>query len=267
MSFDTNKKSNIVLDPRHITVNKTDPGISLTRLSGVQGTRLTKRFYKDEQGQIQKESQPLFSKGKAETLTLKKLSDIEGIVNSLNSHQAIATGTFDKSSCPIVTKNNFSDSQYESGTRTRSKEHMSQPEHGLVLLDYDSDPHMPEHMKCKSLVEAMTKLFSAVPELAGVGYSAIGSSSNGIEDEKTGAPYSGGGGMHIYITVKGVELDQLQQYLKVRLWNAGMGFISFARNGAMLKRTLIDLSVLSPERLIYEAKPVLGEGVGQKECV
>ena len=42
---------NQCIDPRHIKVSKVDTGISLTRLSGVQGTRLTKRFYKDEQGE------------------------------------------------------------------------------------------------------------------------------------------------------------------------------------------------------------------------
>ena len=255
---------NQCIDPRHIKVGNVGSNISLTCLSGTPGDRLTKRFHKDEQGQIQKESQPLFSNGEAKTVSIKKLSDIEGLVNSLKSHQAIATGIFDVPNCPIVTKRNFSDSKYESGTRTRSKEHMRQPDCGVVLLDYDTNQYIPELLRSNSPAELMEKLVSAVPELAGVGYSAIGSSSNGIFDDKTGAPYSGGGGIHIYIAVEDIELDQLQQLLKVRLWNASMGFISFARNGAMLERTLFDMSVLSPERLIYEAKPVLDEGIGQR---
>lgn len=255
------------IDPRLIIVNKVDTNVSLTRLSGAPGARLTKRFYKNEQGQIQKESQPRFSNGEAETITLKKLSDIAGIVNSLDSHQAIATGIFDVAKCPIVTKSNFSVGKYESGVRTRSKEHMSQPDLGVILLDYDSDSYMPESMRCKSPDELMDKLIKAIPEFNGIAYTSVGSSSNGIFDEKTEAPYSGGGGIHIYIAVKGIELDLLRQLMKVKLWNADLGYLSYARHGAMLERTLFDMSVLSPERLVYEAKPILGKGVGQKERV
>ena len=146
------------IDPRNITVNKADSSISLTRLSGAQNDRLTKRFYKDEQGQIQKESQPRFSNGEAVTLKLKKLSDIEGIVNSLEPHQAIATGIFDVPNCPIVTKSQYSSDDKQKLVRTRSKEHMSQPKTGLTLLDYDTDSYMPESMRCKSPDELMDKI-------------------------------------------------------------------------------------------------------------
>lgn len=252
------------IDPRLITLGST---ISLTRFTGAPGTRLTKRFVKNEQGQIIKESQPQFFGGEAETISLKKLSDIEDVTDSLLSNQCISTGVFDRSLCPIVIKKDFSDGAYDSGTRTRSKDHMNQPDSGLILLDYDTDRYMPESMRCTSPDELMTKLINAIPELEGVGYSAAGSSSNGIFDESTGEPYQGGGGMHIYIAVKGIDLDQLQRTLPVKLWNAGLGYISFARNGAMLERTLFDLSVLSPERLIFEAKPQLSEGIAQKERV
>ena len=50
----------------------------------------------------------------------------------------------------------------------------------------------------------------------------------------------------------------------VHLWINGLGYIAFARNGAMLERTVIDPTVLSPERLIYEANPVLGEGLTRR---
>ena len=206
------------IDPRHITVDKVDLNISLTRFTGTPGTRLTKRFLKDDKGRIVKESQPQFFGGEAETIKLKKLSDIEDVTNSLKSNQCISTGIFDVSKCPIVTKKDFSDEKYEAGTRTRSKEHMSQPDTGLVLFDYDPDPYMPEHLKCHSPEEVIAKISDAMPELEGVGYFASGSSSNGIFDEKTEAPYQGGGGMHIYIAVKGVELEKLQDLLKVRVF-------------------------------------------------
>jgi len=125
---------------------------------------------------------------------------------------------------------------------------MSHPQCGLILLDYDSDPHMPEGLKCNSPEEFMAMLVKAVPEFDGVGYSAISSSSNGIYDQETKKAFKGGGGMHIYIAVENAYLDALKEIIKVRLWNEGFGYISLARNGALLERTITDLAVFSPER-------------------
>ncbi|RDH82470.1 MAG: hypothetical protein DIZ80_09265 [endosymbiont of Galathealinum brachiosum] len=264
MSYDINQKTKEKTDPRLITINKVAQEISLTRFTGTPGSRLTKNFVKDSQGKIQKESQPQFSNGEAETLKIKKLSDLEEVTQNLQPNQCIATGTFNLATCNITTKSNFSDNKYELSFRTRSKEDMHRPEFGIGLFDYDQDDYMPENMKCNSPDELMKKLVTAIPEFEGMGYSAVGSSSNGIIDEITAAPFQSNGGMHIYIALKSIDLDQLKQFIKVRLWNSGLGYISYARNGAMLERTLLDLSVLSPERMIYEAKPVLGEGISQK---
>ena len=241
--------------------------ISLTRIIGSSGSRLTKKFTLEQDGLIRKEGQPNFFNGTAKTVCIDQLSDIQGITQSLSSRECICTGVYNVDSCSVVTKEKYQKSEDTSNIRTRSKDHLHQPEYSLALLDYDPDKYMPPTFKCDSAKVLMDLMVKAMPELEGIGFSAIGSSSNGIYNNDSGAPYEGGGGLHAYIAIKGVDMEQLQQLLKVRLWNAGFGYISFARNGAMLERTIIDLSVLSPERLIYEARPVLGEGVGQKERV
>ena len=110
----------------------------------------------------------------------------------------------------------------------------------------------------------MAILCQAAPQLASVAYSGAGSCSSGIRVTATGTAYQGGGGLHVYIVIKGVDLEKLRRYLVVHLWINGLGYIAFARNGAMLERTVIDPTVLSPERLIYEANPVLGEGLTRR---
>ncbi len=167
--------------------------------------------------------------------------------------------------CRIVTQSNYEEDDFDRGIRTRNKNHMQQPSIGLALLDYDTNPHMPEHISCDTPEALMTKAIEACPELAGIAYSACGSASSGVFKKDTGEAYASGGGMHIYLAIKNVDLEQLRRFLEARLWNAGFGYIAFAKNGAMLVRTVIDTSVLSPERLIYESRPVLGEGIGQKE--
>jgi len=240
----------------------TTGGLKLSRLSGPGNTRLTKE-YRLAQGSIQKVSQPDFYGGQAKTETIPNLKGIERLTSSLGSNECIATGVFDIPACNIVTKAKYAELSDLSGIRTRSKDHMKQPERGLILLDHDTDPHMPESIKADTPQMLMEKLAPAIPKLAEVAYSGSGSSSSGIYSIDFKVLFSGGGGLHVYVATQGIDLPRLQQYLRVKLWNAGLGYIGFARNGAMLTRFIIDLSVLSSERLIYEASPILGEGVGQ----
>ncbi len=238
--------------------------IRLTKFEGPEDSRLTKKFILNEESYIRKQSAPQYYKGRAQTITLKGLSDIERVTQSLDTHECIGLGVFDIDDCQIVSKRDFEECDHDQGIRTRSKDHLSEPDVKLVLLDYDPDPYMPQDLQCASVEGLMAKLVEAIPEFEGIGYSGAPSTSAGIYKEGSDESYPGGG-FHVYFVVQGVSLADLQCFLKVRLWNAGMGFISFARNGAMLERTIIDLSVLSPERLIYESRPVLGEGLKQKE--
>jgi len=239
--------------------------ITLTQFSGPPNSRLTKAFTLDDHGNIDKDSTPNFSSGQATSVNINNLREIEPIIESLETNQCIATGAFDEATCKIVTVDGYRDMDDRSGFRTRTKEHMRQPGVGLALLDYDPSPHMPSAIRCNSPEALMTKVIKACPELEGTGYSACGSASSGIYKKDTNEPNMGGGGMHIYIAIENVDLEQFRRFLEVRLWLAGFGYIAFARNGAMLVRSIIDTSVLSHERLIYEARPILGEGIGQKD--
>jgi len=111
----------------------------------------------------------------------------------------------------------------------------------------------------------MDILTTALPELSGVEYSGRCSSSSGIYKTDTGEPYRSSG-LHVYIPFVG-DIKEFQTFMKVKLWNAGLGYIGFARNGAMLERCVIDLTVMSPERLIYEAPPTLSDGISRKQPV
>jgi len=50
-----------------------------------------------------------------------------------------------------------------------------------------------------------------------------------------------------------------------RCWLEGQGYIKVSKTGSMLVRQLIDASVFSPERLVFEASPTLGDGIEQLE--
>lgn len=235
--------------------------ITFTRFRGPEGSRLTKVFSLDKKSNICKESQPKFASGTAETIKIEKPSELENFIEGLGPNECISTGIFDIPSCKIVTKDRLTDSLADVDVRSRSKDQMRQPYRGLALLDHDPSPYMPKNLRCASPKDLMAKMQTAVPKLIFVAYLGAGSCSNGIYITATNEPYQGGGGVHVYIPVENVDLEALALFLKVNLWNAGFGFMAFARNGAMLPRCIVDLSVLSPERLIYEAIPILGDGL------
>ncbi|MBF0220542.1 MAG: hypothetical protein HQL49_13590 [Gammaproteobacteria bacterium] len=235
--------------------------ISFTRFSGSVGSRLTKSFTLNADQTITKESQPNFSAGTAETIQVESLQAFGDIVNGLQPHQCIATGIFFESTTQVVPQ-----SQYrENGkAKPRTLEHMQQPNPGLLLFDYDSDLDMPEKLQCHSVAELMGKLAEAIPELQGVGYIGRKSSSGCVVRETDNSPYHSHG-MHCYVVVTGVDLPILKERIMNRLWLVGLGYIKLACNGAMLERAVIDLAVISPERLIYEAAPQVGKGLKLSE--
>jgi len=214
----------------------------------------------DDDGSINKTSQPNFINGTAVTVEIQDLLELPGVLDALKSNECIATGIFDIPDCLIVPKKSATE---QPTTRSRSKESMTQPTPGLVLLDYDPNSYMPADLVCESAEAVMEKIAAAIPEFATIGYVGAGSCSSGVYREATGEKYLGGG-IHVYIVLNSNDLDALKDYLEVKLWNAGLGYIALAKNGARLKRTIVDLSVLSQERLIYEAAPILGKGLARE---
>ena len=90
------------------------------------------------------------------------------------------------------------------------------------------------------------------------------SSSSGLYDARTGAPLPAGGGEHVYFVADDQSqhkaiLDAFQRLA----WMKGYGRLELSRNGATLIRGPVDVSVGSPERLIYEGAPELEHPIAQ----
>ena len=240
--------------------------LSLTRFIAPVDSTLAKEFVLDESGEIVKKSHAQLSRGLAKTETLEHgLESLPGLIADLEPHECLSTGVFDVPKCRVIAQSaeNPSDSSFP--VRHRTKEAMRQPSLGLILLDHDPSARMPERFKCNRPSELMALLVEAIPILADAGWVGRGSSSQGVFNKKTRKPYPGVGGLHVFIASTVINLDQLKEYLEARIWLAGYGFVELARNGRRLLRTPIDLSVLSPERLIFEAAPILGPGVAKEE--
>ncbi|MFG6105386.1 hypothetical protein U2F10_24240 [Leptothoe sp. EHU-05/26/07-4] len=142
---------------------------------------------------------------------------------------------------------------------SRSKEYYQWPEDThAVLLDHDPEPSQPE-LDADQFWQA---LVSCVPELERCGRVVTMSTSSSIYDKATGACLKPATGHHTYLMVRG-DVERLKRILKVRTWLNGHGFHKLARANAQTgvtaihQRTLVDLSVFSAERLVYEAGAIV----------
>lgn len=233
--------------------------IEYTVLTASKG-RSTIAFTLNGEGQIQADCVPYFISGTARTESITYVTDLKDVIARLAPNECLATGVFDIPHSNIALTADLTADRLKDAVRARTQEHMRQPTPGLLLLNHAPSPRMPEHMRCNSPTEFMEKLASIAPEFAGIEYCGAASASNGIINVKTGEVH-GHDGLHCYILIDEADLRALREWLRAKCWLGGYGYIELGRNGVMLERCIVDITVLSPERLIYEAKPVLGGGL------
>ena len=101
-------------------------------------------------------------------------------------------------------------------------------------------------------------LCTVVPSLANAARVIRQSTSHGLRNKKTGETYPSSGGFHCAVAVvDGADIPRFLADLHDRLWLAGLGWGMVSAAGSFLERALIDRAVGSPERLIFEAPPVI----------
>ena len=194
--------------------------------------------------------------GKIETLSAS-LSSLESMFQKgLGRNQALGNGIRkpEFTDIPFITTKNKVKAG-ESIARTKDFiEYSKDP--AFCLLDSDNNDF--------TLQETRSNLLKIMPELENVGMLLVSSSSAGIHKSEESPPEERKSSCHIYIIVEcGERIPDLGKFIEYRAWAHGFGHIKFSSTGAMLKRHLFDDAVYSPERLIYEAPPILGTGISQ----
>ena len=96
------------------------------------------------------------------------------------------------------------------------------------------------------------------------------STSSGLSHAETGEEFPGSGGRHDYILLaEQVDARRFLEALHKRAWLAGLGWLMVGAAGQLLERSIVDVSVGSPERLVFEGAPVVvapaGAGPGRAE--
>ena len=132
---------------------------------------------------------------------------------------------------------------------------------GWLLLDYDTRG-LPEAVS--SRIERLGGILNALryvwPELDNGDFVVRPSSSAGVH--VVGEPAPKISGFHMFVRLKrAADIPQALKALHYRCWLHGLGYHMISRSGHLLDRSIVDITVGSPERLIFTAPPVLGKGI------
>ena len=226
-----------------------------------------KRFFLDDDGQLQKQANGLFSKGYVTVQNASCAQELATLAQSLTPQDAFCLGQprganiF--SAAPVATR------QTQQALANRSVPILSRTKddfsfglgEGWLLLDYDTKG-LPEAVF--SRIERLGGILNALryvwPELDNGDFVVRPSSSAGVH--VVGEPAPKISGFHMFVRLKrAADIPQALKALHYRCWLHGLGYHMISRSGHLLDRSIVDITVGSPERLIFTAPPVLGEGI------
>lgn len=231
--------------------------VPTAKLCVITSTRehLCKEFFIDENRQIDKKSHGVMSEGSIESFDLN-LTELKRAIKSLNNEEALCIGSR-KPEFEAISSLTTSSKVVDGETIARSKNYFEfNDAPAFMVLDYDEKDLTPS--------ELHRKLLELVPEFEGVGMLIVPSSSAGVYFSRDTQPTEIKSSCHIYmIAEKGSCIPEIGEFIKYRAWEAGLGFIKISKAGSVLERHIFDDAVYSPERLVFDAPPLLGKGLSQ----
>lgn len=186
--------------------------------------------------------------GRAEVRELANLADLPAVLDALTPNQAVTAGVPIVGNTPLTTRRG---TEFNPDAVARTNEAFRYTDApALFLIDVDTE--LAEYNNVGDVLDALE---SASPWLTQALRLARPSASSFVGDR-------GLRGVHVYVGVsRGTDIPALAKRLQVDQWRAGRGRVIISKSGALLVRQLSDALVYQPSRLMFEAVPVLGEGV------
>lgn len=203
----------------------------------------------DADGKLRKASRAALTNGRVEQRRFPDLLTFLEAVGEMGAHQAIGFGACEFPSARVVTTKCLTTlSPADEQIVARTKDFFSfHPEPGVLQVDYDPPPGAAP-LNPGEVVKLLRK---AVPELNVVTMCSKPSSSSHLW-HPDGSSLAGLNGAHIFIPVQDATLiPQFGQTIVDRLWLAGNGRMKISAAGLVTESTILDQSVLSPERLCF----------------
>jgi uncharacterized protein (DUF927 family) len=253
--------------------------LEFTRFTSTDGP-MTKRITRLPCGDVEKDSSPCrMSNGSAVTrqLPLSADGDATAALEALSSelvgldqNQAIALGVFNdraRDREPVSVTLKATEAHPVTWARSQTNMLFRPGWPALVLLDRDTKwdtPQIHDHLDRAFSGDWLVGVESVATGLSAAALLRRSSTSAGIFDAATGTPLPGGSGEHAYFVAKdGADIPRALAVLIKRLCIADLSALVVSKAGGMLVRALVDGTVASPERLVFEAPPLLGPGLAR----
>jgi hypothetical protein len=201
--------------------------------------------------------------GVARVECMHDLQSYATLINSLSSQEFICLGTIKEAFKPrqdekvrVVSRRIYASLADKKGDITRTLDYFEFSACvGPMLLDIDFKG-MPADVRLKG--KPWDIPVSLFPMLENAAWVERSSTSSGVYDAKTGKSYERSGGSHIYPIVQDArDIPRVIEVVFDTLWANGFGWSLISKSGAVLTRGLIDASVGSPERPIFEGAPAV----------
>lgn len=241
--------------------------VELTGFTKANG-RLTKRISLAADGTVKSDSSAcIMAQGTAQRLHINDVADLAAVIENIRPEQAIALGAL-RAGLPdkvrIITKQKLN-GQPNVIPRTGADIVFRKQRPALALIDYDQKG-MP--LEVAAAMERLggfwPALTSILPPLRSVAHLIRHSTSAGLFRTDTGDKLPGSGGLHVYLSVRdGADIERFLKALHDRCWLAGFGWLMVGAGGQLLDRSIVDRMVGAPERLVFEAAPILDPPLAQ----
>jgi hypothetical protein len=242
----------------------------VTLLRKAANLPLTKRISLGPDGALISDgSACVMSCGTASRFGFERLQELAAAIEQFGPNQALALGRL-RSDLPTrveVTAKRKLDGANRPGVIARTREFLVFSPGGpaLALVDIDKKG-MPSHVaqKIQRLGGFWPALISVLPPLADIGRIVRRSTSAGLFRTDTGEKLASSGGLHIFLALRdGSDVERFLKTLHARCWLGGFGWMMVGAGGQLLERSIVDRLVGSPERLVFEAPPLLDPPLAQ----
>ena len=214
------------------------------------------KIFKVVDGVIEKTAQANFYSGTAVTRAAATPAELLALLEGLSPLQAVSVGALKVGRKARITT--ATAARKGGAAVARTLEHFHYPEGpGWLLWDYDNGTMPPEvSARVKALGGPLAALFHIWPEAMAAPYLIRPSSSGGVS--APGIPEKQSDGIHGFFLIDDVSRSSASlDVLLARAWAAGLAWCALSKSGAVLIRSIVDAAVGSPERLIFEAAPIL----------
>lgn len=228
-------------------------------------TWMGKKFFRSDGGGIQKQSNGLFTDGIVQSLEVPNAAQLANLVAKLKPTDALCLGVHNANSNTVRASTRRKSTRIQdSGNQciARTKDHFNFHDgEGWLLIDFD-DKDLPQQINDR--IDANGGIYAVLlqlwPKLENGDFLIRPSSSAGVHLPDTEP--AAASGFHMFVRIKDARaIPQTLQALHARCWDTGYGYHIISKSGQQLDRSLIDVSVGSPERLIFTADPILSDGI------